>query len=516
MSARAAEDKAKLTERLDAQLAAKKLTSTEREDRLAQHDELWRSKIENAIVQKIERAHLYSFNLPNYRSSLAAAQLAAWKDFAASYVREDDPSKTLEKQYRAIASAAPDELDELISGLDPRHTLELDIARHFLTGISPELFTKHPHLRTLQEIIASQQKTPRVKLKDVCDYEKGRIPTQATPEGPYPFVVTAADRKTADDFQINGEAVCVPLISSTGHGKASMHRIHYEKGKFAVANLLFALQPKDSSELNAKFLYYVLSARLNQLFVPLMKGTANVSLRLEDAIEVEFPLPDITEQQKVVAKCDRRLAFITGAHAVIANWKVTPKPFRSAAKEWRPYDAELISTGGTPSRSNSGFFSGSINWFKSGELKNSVIYKSEEKISQDALGHSNARLLPKNTVLIALIGATIGEVGLLGEEGTTNQNVGAFAPCPDFDPQYLFFYLMSIRDEMIQKQKEGAQPSLNLGDLRRLRIPWADLETQAVIAQKCASGMQTISALSALAAQEQEDTSLLVNSIWDF
>ena len=136
---------------------------------MLQHDELWRSKIENAIAQKIERAHLYSFNLSNYRSSLTREQLAAWKDFAATYLREDDPSKTLEKQYRAIAAAAPDELDELISGLDPRHTLELDIARQFLTGISPELFTKHPHLRTLQEVIASQQKTPRVQLKELLE-----------------------------------------------------------------------------------------------------------------------------------------------------------------------------------------------------------------------------------------------------------------------------------------------------------------------------------------------------------
>jgi len=77
MNARAAEDKIKLAEKLDAQVASKKLTATERKDRLAQHDELWRSKIENAIAQKIERAHLYSFNLPNYRSSLTPAQLAA-------------------------------------------------------------------------------------------------------------------------------------------------------------------------------------------------------------------------------------------------------------------------------------------------------------------------------------------------------------------------------------------------------------------------------------------------------
>ena len=207
MSARAAEDKTKLTEKLDAQVAAKKLTATERKDRLAQHDELWWSKTENAIAQKIERAHLYSFNLSNYRSSLTPEQLAAWKDFAATYVREDDPSKTLEKQYRAIAAAAPDELDELISSLDPRHTLQLDIARQFLTGISPELFTKHPHLRTLQEIIASQQKTPRVQLKELLEpvsrpvvFEEGR-PYRRVTVKLYGKGVLLRDRVTVDDLK---------------------------------------------------------------------------------------------------------------------------------------------------------------------------------------------------------------------------------------------------------------------------------------------------------------------------
>ena len=70
-----------------------------------------------------------------------------------------------------------------------------------------------------------------------------------------------------------------------------MHRIHYEKGKFAVANLLFVLRPKSPADLNTKFLYWALSARLDHLFVPLMKGTANVALKLGDAIEAEFPLP---------------------------------------------------------------------------------------------------------------------------------------------------------------------------------------------------------------------------------
>jgi len=296
MAAKEADDRAKQLDKWNVQITAKKLTLAERDERLTQHAELWYGRTENDIARKIERAHLYSFNLPNYRSSLSLRQIEAWKDFAATRVREGNSEATLETKYRAVAAVRTEELDEMLSSLDPRHTLELDWARQFLSGVPAEEFKKHPHLNTLQEIIASQETYPHVKLKDICTYENGRFPTQATPAGAYTFVVTAEDHKTADDFQFDAEAVCIPLISSTGHGHASMKRIHYVNGQFALANLMFALFAKNDSKVNMRFLYHFLSARLEELFVPLMKGAANVSMRVEDAVNVEIPLPPIEVQ----------------------------------------------------------------------------------------------------------------------------------------------------------------------------------------------------------------------------
>jgi type I restriction enzyme M protein len=517
MSARAAEEKAKLSEKLDAQVAAKKLIASERKDRLAQHDELWRSKTENAIAQKIERAHPYSFNLSNYRSSLTPAQLAAWNDFAATYLREDDPSKTLEKQYRAIAATAPDELDELISGLDPRHTLELDIARQFLTGISPELFTKHPHLRTLQEIIASQQKTPRVKLKDVCDYEKGKFPTQATPEGPYPFVVTAAERKTANDFQIDGEAVCVPLISSTGHGKASMHRIHYEKGKFAIANLLFALRPKSPTELNPKFLYWALSARLDQLFVPLMKGTANVALKLEDAIEAEFPLPSIDEQERIVEQLDRAQRLTRGVEQVVENWKIEPSLFTGPEKAL----SELadIGTGSTPSRTNAAYFGGDVNWVLTSEVDENEISTTAETLTREAIKDYGLRVYPPDTILVAMYGqgATRGKSALLRVPAAITQNcAGIIIKRPDVLPRYVYYFLRSIY-ELIRGQEYsgGGVPHLNLSIVANVRVPIPSVEEQQRVVAEIESKLALISGLRSLREEAVRDIQQTLNRIWE-
>ena len=122
-----------------------------------------------------------------------------------------------------------------------------------------------------------------------------------TAPGAYPLVVTAAYRRSSSNYQLEGPAVCIPLISSTGHGHASMHRVHFQIGKFALADLLVALIPKDRNVCDARYLYYLLTAKKNDYFVPLMKGTANVSLKIPEIAGVEISLPSLSEQRRVVA-----------------------------------------------------------------------------------------------------------------------------------------------------------------------------------------------------------------------
>ncbi|MCE1227014.1 MAG: restriction endonuclease subunit S [Geobacteraceae bacterium] len=145
---------------------------------------------------------------------------------------------------------------------------------------------------------------------------KGISPTLKTPPGPYPLVVTAEFRRSADNWQIEGPAVCIPLVSSTGHGDAALHRVHYQEGKFALANLLVALIPKDPDVCNAKYLYLLLTAQKDVLLVPLMQGTANVSLKEKDIASVEIPLPPITEQQRIVARVEELAAKIKQAQGL--------------------------------------------------------------------------------------------------------------------------------------------------------------------------------------------------------
>lgn len=139
-------------------------------------------------------------------------------------------------------------------------------------------------------------KYTKQKLGDICRIEKGRTGIASAAPGEYPLVVTAEERKTCSEYQFDCEAVCIPLVSSSGHGKKSLKNVHYQSGKFALGSILCAVIPNNPQEVNARYLHQYLQFYKDTLLVPLMKGAANVSLSMRDIAKVEIPLPDFKTQ----------------------------------------------------------------------------------------------------------------------------------------------------------------------------------------------------------------------------
>lgn len=141
----------------------------------------------------------------------------------------------------------------------------------------------------------------KVKIGDVCKIIKGTTGIASAKPGKYPLVVTAVERKTCSDYQFDCEAVCIPLVSSSGHGKKSLNNVHYQSGKFALGTILCAVIPNDPKELDARYLHQYLQFYKDTVLVPLMKGAANVSLSMKDIATVEIPLPPIERQRELSA-----------------------------------------------------------------------------------------------------------------------------------------------------------------------------------------------------------------------
>ncbi len=138
-----------------------------------------------------------------------------------------------------------------------------------------------------------------VKIKDICHVIKGETGITKAIPGDYPMVTLAEERKTHNEFQFDCKAVIIPLVSSTGHGHASMKRIHFQEGKFALGSILCALVPKKEKEYVPEYLYHILDLGKERIFVPLMKGMANVSLPMNRIKAVEINLPPYEEQLRL-------------------------------------------------------------------------------------------------------------------------------------------------------------------------------------------------------------------------
>ncbi len=142
------------------------------------------------------------------------------------------------------------------------------------------------------------------RLDECCSLEKGKTAIQKATPGEYPLVVTTAERKASDSYQFDRPAVCVPLVSSRGHGVACLNSVYYQEGRFALGNILCGVTPNSESVLNTKYLYYYLNQKKDKLIVPLMKGGANVSLTVNSLKTVKIPVPPIEVQQEIVRLID--------------------------------------------------------------------------------------------------------------------------------------------------------------------------------------------------------------------
>lgn len=139
-----------------------------------------------------------------------------------------------------------------------------------------------------------------IELGDICDVVKGEIGITKAVPGEFPMVTTGEKRSSHNKFQLDTEAVLVPLVSATGHGHASIKRVHYQEGKFAFGSILAACVPKNE-QYSARFLHIYLQLMKDYVLVPLMKGSANVSLTLGNLKTAKVPNISRERQESIVS-----------------------------------------------------------------------------------------------------------------------------------------------------------------------------------------------------------------------
>lgn len=153
---------------------------------------------------------------------------------------------------------------------------------------------------------------------------------------------------------------------------------------------------------------------------------------------------------------------------------------------WKIKSIEEIAkttSGGTPSRTNKSYYNGNILWVKSGDLDDNFISDTEEKITEDAVKNSSAKLFPIGTVLMAMYGATVGKTAILKVPATTNQAVCGIIPNPEeCNNEFLRFQLMFKREDFLKQRYGGAQPNISQTIIKNFEILLPPLPEQRKIA----------------------------------
>jgi hypothetical protein len=147
---------------------------------------------------------------------------------------------------------------------------------------------------------------------------------------------------------------------------------------------------------------------------------------------------------------------------------------------WKPLGVvSKTGSGGTPLSSRKEYYDGgNIPWLVSGEVAQENVREAKNFITKAGLENSAAKLFPKDTVLVAMYGATAGQVGILRFEAATNQAVCGILPNEKFVPEFLFYFLLAKKDELVAQATGNAQPNISQIKIKNTEVPLPPLAEQ--------------------------------------
>ena len=356
--------------------------------------------------------------------------------------------------------------------------------------------------------------TRLVTVADVCTITKGTSSSTTTPSGPYPLILTAAQPKTSASFQFDGPAVCVPLISSLGHGKAALHRLHFASGKFALANLLVALRPNDESELDARFLFHALDMKRANI-AALMRGAANVSMKPEDIAQFEIPLPPLEVQKEIVAEIVGYQKVINGARAVLDHYR----PHIPIHPDWPmvPLEEACDIQRGKFShrpRNEPRFYGGKYPFIQTGDVvraANGGKITFTQTLNEEGLSVSKLFQPP---VVVITIAANIGDTAVLDFPSCFPDSVVALIPKQKADARYLEVVMRTKKQHLSDVAPQAAQKNINIEILKTVEIPLPPLTTQQAIVAEIEAEQALVAANRELIRRFEQKIQATLARIW--
>lgn len=354
-------------------------------------------------------------------------------------------------------------------------------------------------------------------LGEVCEIKTGKLDANAKVEnGLYPFFTCDAKPYRIDTFAFDTEAI---LISGNG---SNVGHVHYYNGKFNAYQRTYVLS--NIRHFNPHYLVAFLKGFLRPYIYNKKKGGCIPFITLPMLTNFPIPVPPMDMQERIVGELDKINEVMKDCRELLRNldslaqslfYTYFGDPITNP-KAWEVKTIQSITkttAGGTPAKSHPEYYiNGKIPWLRSGEVCKMNIEDTELRITELGMQNSSAKLVPINSVVIAMYGATAAQVGIIRKDMTLNQAICAILPNNFTSPIYLYFCLSSLKNSLLKVAHGAAQPNISQAIIKTTQIPVPPHPLQ----EKFAKDIEAIEAVKATTSQQLAELQTLLDSRMDY
>lgn len=304
------------------------------------------------------------------------------------------------------------------------------------------------------------------------------------------------DLKSVDDVDAKNYLLNENDVVFARTGNSTGKAYYYDKmdGELVYAGFLIKFS-LDSSKINPKFMkYYVLSKDYKGWVNSMCTGSTRPNINAKMYGNMELILPPREQQDflvNILGEIDNKIEINKMinknldelCHSLFKYYFIDFIPFcdddfidsdiGEIPKEWSITTVGNIldcKLGGTPSRSNESYWGGSIAWINSGKVNDFRIIEPSEYITEKGLKKSATKLLPAKTTVIAITGATLGQISLLEIDSCANQSVIGIIPNINYPYEFVYPLISSILIDLLKHQTGGAQQHINKNNVESFKI----------------------------------------------
>lgn len=336
----------------------------------------------------------------------------------------------------------------------------------------------------------------KMKLSDIADFnpretiKKGEIAKKISMDVLRPFYrdvpyYTEECFSGGTKFR-NGDTIMARITPCLENGKTAQVSI-LNDGEVGFGSTEYIVFRAKEGIADKDYLYYlVCSPEVREPSIKSMVGSSGRQRVQTDVVKnLEIDVPPLVEQRKIgsfLKSIDDKIALNNKINNNLEQQ--TQAIFKSWFVDFDPFDGELPSSwtneklgnvcncvlGGTPSRAKPEYWNGTIPWINSGEVNNFRIIKPSETITELGLTKSATKLLPLKTTVIAITGATLGQVSLLEIDACANQSVVGIIPNDDYPYEYIYPLIKQSINKLTSHQTGGAQQHINKQNVESLDI----------------------------------------------